>query len=202
MPFFGRVFLRPTHARIVVVTKPSNVAALEAGSGISWEEWLKFLGPHGSLDHTTMARVVRDHIVAAGTSANPNWWAQGVTVAYEQHIGRRLPGQRPGGSFSMTASTTVDGDMDAALARWVETVGTQEELNGVPPAAPARTSATEKWRHWRCGLADGSTVAVSFQTKPDGRKTTIAVGHDKLTDPDATDEWRTYWKRQLDAIKR
>lgn len=63
--------------------------ALETGSGIAWAEWLEILEPHKDLDHPAMAAKVLEHINARGASKSPEWWAQGVTVAYEQHIGRR-----------------------------------------------------------------------------------------------------------------
>lgn len=68
--------------------------SLETGSGISWDEWIQFLEPHRQLDHSAMAAVVLERILGEGASKSPEWWAQGVTVAYEQHIGRRQVGQR------------------------------------------------------------------------------------------------------------
>lgn len=62
---------------------PKSVKALETGSGITWGEWLAFLKPHKQLDHAAMAKVVCKKIQETGRSKIPEWWAQGVTVAYE-----------------------------------------------------------------------------------------------------------------------
>ncbi|MCL1897722.1 MAG: hypothetical protein FWG16_02720, partial [Micrococcales bacterium] len=164
-------------------------------------DWLVFLEPHRDLGHQAMAQLASQHITQVGLPANAAWWAQGVTRAFEQVIGRRQPGQRSDGSFSLTVSATAPGDMDAALESWAKLLEAVTNLNGVPLAGPARTSATEKWRYWRCGLADGSTVSVNFQTKPGGQKTTAAVNHDQLTDPTSLDGWRAFWKEQLQALK-
>jgi len=183
------------------MTKPANVKALETGSGTSWEDWLEFLEPHRDLDHTAMAVLVREHIVGVGLSSSPEWWAQGVTLAFEQHIGRRKPGQRSGGTFSVTVSATANCGMDAALEAWTAAMDGAKELDGVALKGPARSSATEKWRYWRCTLDDGSAVSVNFQAKAGGLKTTVSANHDKIPDQSAVETWRTFWRQQLAVLK-
>lgn len=102
------------------MNEPKNNKALETGSGITWQNWLQFLKPHAALNHTDMARLVHAEIVRVGKSKSPEWWAQGVTVAYEQYIGRRAPGQTCDGNFSVTITRTVPGDMDASLRAWTQ----------------------------------------------------------------------------------
>lgn len=174
--------------------KPSNVKALETGSGIGWDEWVRFLEPHRTLPHAEMAEVVLAKILEAGRSSSPQWWAQGVTVAFEQHIGRRLPGQRADGTFSISVSRTIPGDVDQALDHWVALVGTRTEFDGVPIAGEPRISRTDTWRYWRCELSDGSSVAVNIRAKPSGASSTLSINHDKLTEPDAVERVRAYWK--------
>ncbi|NLT27071.1 MAG: hypothetical protein GXX90_10600 [Microbacteriaceae bacterium] len=180
-------------------TAPANVKALETGSGIAWDDWVEWLDSIGAaeLDHAEMAKRVLARIVETGRSKSPEWWAQGVTVAYEQRIGRRQPGQRCDGSFSATASKTVAGDMDAVLARWSAEYDAVVELAGVPVEREPATSETEKWRYWRCGLADGSKVTVNIQTKPAGDRSSVAVNHDDLASPDDVDATRAYWRHEL-----
>lgn len=93
------------------MTEPKNVKALETGSGIAWKQWVDFLEPLKALDHTDMAKLVYEEIMRAGKAKSPEWWAQGVTVAYEQYMGRRQPGQTCDGNFSVTVTKTVEGDM-------------------------------------------------------------------------------------------
>jgi len=95
------------------MAKGVNIATIEKNTGKTWDEWLEFLEgiDAKNLTHKEIAQRIHD----AGT---PGWWTQAVTVAYEQHIGRRAPGQDNDGTFTITASKTLDGTMDEALATW------------------------------------------------------------------------------------
>ena len=180
-------------------TAPANVAALESGTGISWDAWVTFLDASNArdLDHTQMAKLALDHMLDAGDSTSPEWWAQGVAVAYEQHIGRRVPGQRSEGDFSVAVSKTMPGDMDAVLLRWARAHEGLRELDGVPMRSEPSTSETEKWRYWRVSLEDGSTISVNIQTKvakSGDVKSALAVNHDKIPQADDVERWRAFWK--------
>lgn len=183
--------------------KPSNIKALESGSGIDWDTWVTTLDGLNAreLDHTAIAKIALEKILAAGKSKSPEWWAQGVTVAYEQHIDRRQPGQRCDGDFSVTVSRTLDGDMDAALEKWVALAGTVKDFSGVKVSDPGKVSQTEKWRYWRCGLEDGARVSVNFQTKPGGAKSSMAINHDKIADGSLVEPWRAFWKSFTAELK-
>ncbi len=176
------------------MTKPSNIKAVETGSGIAWDEWLEILQPHDKLDHTEMAKIAYAQILKQGRSKSPEWWAQGVTIAYEQHIGRRQPGQTCGGNFSVTVSKTLPGAMDEVLALWSERVANETEFNGVKMVIPGKISQSDKWRYWRTKLEDSSLVSVNIQTKPGGEKSMLAINHDKLNDAKDVGKWRGYWK--------
>ena len=183
-------------------TAPANVEALETGSGIAWIEWVAHLDGIGAaeLDHTALAQAALARILEVGASKSPEWWAQGVAVAYEQRIGRRVPGQTCDGSFSVTVSKTLPGEMDAVLARWAARYDGATELDRIPITRAPATSATDKWRYWRCGLADGSAVSVNLQTKPAGDRTALAVNHDKLGAAADVEARRTYWRAELAAF--
>lgn len=176
------------------MNEPKNKKALETGSGIEWAEWLELLEPHRELNHTEMAKVAYEIIMERGASKSPEWWAQGVTVAYEQHIGRRQVGQQCDGKFSVTVSKTVSGDMDAALATWSESMDGIRDIDGVDIIGEPRITQTDKWRYWKVDLADGSKLNVNIQTKPSGDKSTVSINHDKLSTADDVERLRTYWK--------
>jgi hypothetical protein len=78
-----------------MATKPINTAAIEKGTGRSWNEWLAFLESIGAekLSHKQIA----ERVTASGHTSG--WWSQSIAVAYEQSIGRRLPGQVEDGTF-------------------------------------------------------------------------------------------------------
>lgn len=81
------------------------------------------------------------------------WWAQGVTVAYEQIIGRRVVGQSCEGDFAASASRTVPGDPDSVRDRWdaFMTPQRREELGLAEPSSPTpRRGATGALR-WMTG---------------------------------------------------
>lgn len=68
-------------------------------------------------------------------------------------------------------------------------------LNEVKITSEKRISQTEKWRYWSCELEDDSKVSVNIQTKPDGQKSMLAINHDKLSSPDAVEQWRSFWRQ-------
>ncbi len=136
--------------------QPKNAKSIENGTGIAWPAWEKLLAPHRDLNHTEMAKVTLAEIRKVGRAGNPEWWAQSVTVAYEQQIGRRVVGQSCEGDYSVTVSKTLTGELDATAERWSSFMAGSDELRGVAIVDGPRTSATEKWRYWRCGLDGGS----------------------------------------------
>ena len=103
-----------------------------------------------------------------GTGDASGWWSQSITVAYEQHIGRRAAGQDNDGSYSVTASKTVPGDMAAVARRWAAFVA--GEVDSVAVARGPTTSATAKRHHWRAGLADGSRLVVGIEPRGAGSR--------------------------------
>lgn len=174
--------------------KPSNIKALETGSGISWDEWLEFLKEHNNLDHAEMAKVVLSKINEVGQSTSPEWWAQGVTVAYEQYIGRRKVGERSDGSFSVTVSKTIPNSMDEALERWDSNAKRSPEIQKIIESNTVRISRTDKWRYWRAKGRDGSSISVNIQSKPGSSKSSLAINHDKLSSHKDLEKWRDFWK--------
>jgi hypothetical protein len=64
-----------------------------------------------------------------------SWWAQGVTIGYEQARGLRIPGQRSDGSFAVSASRQVPGEREAVLDGIVPVF---TEAFGFPPTSESR----------------------------------------------------------------
>ncbi|MBL8160019.1 hypothetical protein JNJ66_06205 [Candidatus Saccharibacteria bacterium] len=171
--------------------KAANIPAIEKATGKSWPEWLAFMEhiEAQQLTHKDIARAITAQGLADG------WWAQAVTVAYEQYVGRRQPGQQSTGDFAVSVSRTVEGSMDEVMERWAAIAGAMAEFNGILIAREPRRTATEKWRHWRCALADGTQTVVNTQDKPGGRgKAILTVTQEKLRGAEACETWRVYWK--------
>jgi hypothetical protein len=145
--------------------------SLRTATGRGAEEWFALLDAAGSRTstHAAIARwLVEEHGV-------PGWWAQGITVQYEQARGMRVPGQRADGTFAASASTTVDGPLDTAYARMV---GHLTAALGGPVSA--RATGARPSARW---AAAAGSIHVTAETVR-GR-IRIAAVHERL--PDAGD---------------
>jgi len=83
--------------------RPYSDEVVRANTGRTWDEWFALFDAWGGAQrpHPEIARwLVEEHGVGG-------WWAQGVTVGYEQARGLRDPGQRRGGLYEVNASKTV-----------------------------------------------------------------------------------------------
>ncbi len=176
-------------------TRSQDTAAIARATGRSWAEISGALTAAGgeSLSHRELAAVAAELFTGID---NPGWWAQGAAVAYEQQIGRRLPGQRADGSFEVSVTKTVPGDPDEALAAFETRMAARTELGGVPFADAPVTSRTQKWRYWRVPLADGTRIAVTIGARRPGASG-VAVQVSRLTGPEAVETWREHVRSLL-----
>lgn len=171
------------------MVRTMNVAALENGTGKSWSEIEQYLAGIGAdqLSHKEIAGKLHEDGIAEA------WWAQSVTVAYEQQIGRRVPGQDCNGEYSVSVSKTIIGELDDALRVWQEHVGSAEAFSAIDISRGPERSSTEKWRYWRCGLSDGSRVNVNIYQKAAG-KAALSIQHERLESSEQVEHWRAFWK--------
>lgn len=167
-----------------------HAARLENGTGTSLAEWTDRLDAAGArdLDHTAIARMLVERWEVE------EWWAQGVTVAYEQVIGRRVVGQSCDGDFSASASRTVPGTPTQVRDRW-DAFMTDARRDGLGLEEPS-LSDTATWRYWRAAVADGSRVSVNIAAKDEGRST-LGIEHKGLETADARTAWKDAWKGVL-----
>lgn len=166
--------------------------AIEKGTGKPWDDWLELFASIGAenLDHKAIA-------VQASEQGISFWWAQAVTIAYEQHIGRRLPGQNCSGTFATSSSKTLVGDLDSGLKAWVDHMAAYPDLSGL--TYESSTSATDKWRYWRANLSDGTKASVTIYEKSPG-KLALAVEHSKIELEEQIDHWRGFWREVLKGL--
>lgn len=128
--------------------------------------------------------------------ASVEWWSQSVAVAYEQHIGRRQPGQRNDGTYEVAVSKTLAGTMDDAMRVWVNLIKGKTEFADISIEKQPTTSKTEKWRHWRVILSDGSHISVDTYNKPPD-KAMLTITNTKLKNAETAARWRLFWKELL-----
>jgi hypothetical protein len=159
-------------------------------TGRDWAEWLALAKKEklADLPHGEIA-------VRFGRAGVPDWWAQNLTVAFEQHIGRRIPGQ-VGDSFRTQVNRTIAGEREDVAARWARLHAKTKQIGGVVIDGAPTTSDTPKRSYWRINLADGSKVQVAFEPKP-GAKTMINATVEKLDSADAIETAKAVWKDLL-----
>jgi len=180
------------------MTKAQNIAAIEQATGRSWDGWVSLLNAQSAaeLTHKELAKRVNEELAGMAVD-NSGWWAQGITVAYEQHIGRRLPGQLANGLFELAVSKAVARPRDElfpAVVKWFESQG---KLNGVAPQKP-RTSETPKRSNWRCDFADGSKFAATVEVN--GDKSKLVLSHTDVPTQEEHDTWKEYWRHVASTL--
>ncbi|MEO6395833.1 MAG: hypothetical protein ABIO40_07980 [Devosia sp.] len=172
-----------------MATKIFDTDKFEAPTGKSWSQWLEFAkkAKLADLPHNEIA-------IRFSEAGVPNWWSQMLTVAYEQHIGRRAPGQ-VGDAFRTQVNRTILGEVPAVHDRWIKAKAKVKEFGGVALAKAPTISTTPKRSYWRVGLVDGGKVQVAFEPRPG--KTMINVTHEKLDSAASIERWKAIWKKVL-----
>ncbi|WP_347754256.1 DUF4287 domain-containing protein [Agrococcus sp. ProA11] len=147
-----------------------GAAATRAATGRDYDEWRDLLEAAGALEWrhpTTVKWLVAQHGV-------DHWWAQGITVDFEQDRKGRLPGQQADGTFAVSMTRTVPGERLEALATVRAAV---EAVHG--EAHRANLGASQPVVRWR--LRDGTRLVAAAQPqKPSG--TPINLMAEKLPD--------------------
>jgi len=177
--------------------RPTNTGAVERATGRSWDTWIARLSELGAaeLRHSEIVPHIQRDLEGLGIE-NAGWWAQSITVGYEQHIGRRVPGRQADGTFSAGVGRTVTGTLDEALAGWQAAVHDRSDFAGRVMVGEPSVSSTPKWRYWRCALDDGTRVEVTIGGSGPG-KCRIAVAHNRLVDPDDVAVLKEFWRTVL-----
>lgn len=148
------------------------------------------------LEHKEIAEFVRGEL--ANEIESTGWWAQAVTVAYEQYIGRRQPGQMNDGTYEISVTKVVPGTKQDVFALWTEAYNGTKEFDG-HRVDNIRTSSTPLRLYWRCDFSDGSRLAVAVEQKTP-EKALIAIAHTKLGGDIDREQWQRYWRHALEKL--
>jgi len=142
---------------------------LVAATGRTRQQW------HELLDAENASSWTHPQIAAwlVETHGVDGWWAQGITVAYEQARGMRMPGQQPDGTFSTSSSKSLPVAQQEALDL---VIGAYTAHSGGGPATVSREAKhpTARWK-----LADGSTVLATISPGGAGKSRAVLT-HSKL----------------------
>jgi hypothetical protein len=174
--------------------RPYSDEVIRANTGRGWDEWFALLDGWGATErpHPEIARWL------AETHDVDGWWAQGVTVAYEQARGRRLPGQRSDGRFSVTASKTVAVPVERLFAAFADDDLRERWL----PGAAFEVRGAQPGRTLRAGWEDGSTRVVVGFTALGEAKSQAALEHERLPDAETAEKMKAYWRERVAVLKR
>ncbi|MCA9288874.1 MAG: hypothetical protein KDA05_09840 [Phycisphaerales bacterium] len=187
---------------VALSTKVSD-AAVKKATGRDWAAWVARLNEAGAADLTHKQ-------IAAHLSENEKvdpWWAQMVTVGFEQAMGRRAKHEKPDG-FSVSGSKTIAAPVEKAFAAFATARGRGRWLDadlGVRKATPSKSVRIT----WNSGTGvrgeAGTSVEVNLYEKPAGKdglpKCSVQVQHNKLPDAKAAEAVKAWWKERLGVLK-
>src|SRR5699024_7290865 len=178
-----------------MATRAANVQAIETALGEPWSTIRARLEAAGgaSASHKELAEALGPQF--DGIVDRHEWWVQGAVVAYEQEIGRRVPGQRADVTFDVAVSRTLTGDRDEVIADLTDDRAPQRLSPdaGVELTDRPRRSRTQKRSFWRAGLEDGTRFEAAAEAKPADR-TLLVLTVSRLPDAAAVEEWRAHLK--------
>ena len=148
-------------------------ARLGSGTGRSAAEWFARLDAAGAtrLSHEQISRLLVDEFEVVP------WWAEGITVRYEQERGVEPPGRQPDGSYAVTVGRSLRG---GALELFDLAVDRFARYAGGPPEVVAR-SATRPTADWT--LAHGDTLRLQV-VSTDGPKCPVSLTQGGLRLPE------------------
>ncbi|GAA3777028.1 hypothetical protein [Micromonospora maritima] len=168
-------------------------ALLRERTGQDWAGWFDRLDAWGAVDrtHTETARWLVD------THGIPGWWAQTVTVGYEQARGLRAPGQRRGGGFEAGGSRTVAVPVETLFHAFADEAARRRWL----PDVEVRVRTATAPKTFRADWAGGPSRIVVGLTSVGPAKSRVALLHEKLADAGEAERLKAYWRERLAALK-
>jgi hypothetical protein len=176
------------------VRRPYSDEVVRANTGRAWDEWFALLDRWGAAGrpHPEIARWLNEE------HGVPGWWAQGVTVAYEQARGLRAPRQRRGGQFEVNASRTVAVPVERLYEAFADPTLRERWL----PGAAVEVRTARPARSIRANWDDGSTRLVIAFTARGEAKSQVALVHERVPDAGTADRLKAFWRERMAALKQ
>jgi len=168
-----------------------NDAVLKA-TGRAWSEWLRLLDRAGAkkMSHKDIALMLSRKFEV------PNWWAQMVTVGYEQARGLRSANQGKSG-FSANASRTLAVPVADLYDAWENASTRTRWLPDAPVEVRRSTGGKSMRMTWKAG---NSNVDVGFFAKGPG-KSSVQLSHSKLKSAAEVVRHKKFWKEALERLE-
>lgn len=166
-------------------------ASVKKATDKTWREWLALLDKAGALKlpHKEIVRwLQQNHRLA-------DWWAQMVTVGYEQARGLRVKHQKPDG-FEISVAKTIAAPVGRAFAAWREASLREQWL----PRTPLTVRKATPHKSIRILWGDDTLLSVNFWPKG-SLKCQVVPQHAKLPSPEAAEKMKAYWAEKLEALR-
>jgi uncharacterized protein YndB with AHSA1/START domain len=166
-------------------------AAVEKKTGRGWKQWFAVLDAAGAkeLPHKEIARYLHAEHGVDG------WWAQMVTVGYEQARGLRAKHETSSG-FQVSGSKTVAVPLDRLYAAFADARQRKRWLGDARIEVRKATPSKSMRITW---LEDDTSVEANFYAKGAG-KSQVALQHRKLPTARAAAQRKAYWKERLEEL--
>ena len=163
--------------------------AVRDATGRDRAEWFALLDQAGAATwkHKAIASWLVDEHGVDG------WWAQGITVGYEQARGIRRPGQRQDGTYEASVSRTVDLDTADALRALAAIVTLQLDVD------PLALNLTAKHPTARFPLEGGEFVLASA-SPVDGGRSSIGLTWGRMPDDTRLADVKSRMREWLGAV--
>ena len=174
------------------VKLPTSSEAVKSRTGRDWKEWIRILDQeHGdTLGHKAIAELLYEKYSV------PGWWAQMVTVGYEQVRGLRVKHQRPDG-FEISVTRMIGASASRVFSAWRDP---KQRSRWLPDVALTIHKSTPH-KSMRITWSDGTKcISVGFLTKGPG-KTQVALQHGRLASAALAHKMKAFWGVRLDALK-
>jgi len=180
-------------SRSRTMRKSSADTGVRRATGRDRHEWFALLDTWGAAGRRF--REIAEWLT--GEQGLTRWWAQKLIVEYEQERGLRPAGVRHGGTFSVTASKTVEVAVESLFAAFIDPKLRRRWLSG----AKMRARTSQPGRSARFDWEDGATrVNVGFVAK--GKtKSQVWLEHERLQDTKAAERAKAHWRQRLAALK-
>jgi len=158
--------------------------AILRGSGRTWDQWFALLDAWGATErtHTEIARHVQEDL---GTNG---WYAQSVTVGYERARGLRAVNQNASG-YSVNVSRTIAVPIEQLFDAFLDEFAPILRVRTKRPPRSARFDF----------VADQTRVLVGF-TERSPAKSSVALSHTGLPNPEAVEAMRIMWRENLSRL--
>lgn len=167
--------------------------AVRNGTGRRWDEWFAVLDAWNAPTHSH-AEIARWLVEEHGVSA---WWAQGLSIYYEQERGIRTAGQQGDGTFAANASKTINAPAPRISEAFTDPELRQQWLPGARIEIRTNRSGKSLTADWDGGV---SRISV-YLTVQSEIKTRIGLEHQRQPDAETAERMKAHWRSALTRLK-